>query len=203
MSLFFFFAVLVSAICVFAADHLVTVGDGGMLAFNPTSMTAVQGDTVTFSFLQHNRRSPLPAQNLASTRVSSPSPTALSLANGHSPVDNSSTLLWFFCTQMGHCEKGMVFAVNPTQDKTFQAFLANAQGNGTAGWELGLLSAALPRLRTKPPGGDYCAVALRWNISRSLMQEWEYLTHMMEQRDQWFIHELIQTNEVSSSMMSP
>ncbi|KAK0432742.1 uncharacterized protein EV420DRAFT_1655282 [Desarmillaria tabescens] len=46
-------------------------------------------------------------------------------------VDNSSTPLWFFCAQAGHCEKGMVFAVNPTQDKSFQAFLANAQGNET------------------------------------------------------------------------
>jgi hypothetical protein len=35
---------------VFAADHAVTVGAGGAFAYNPTSVTAVAGDTVTFMF---------------------------------------------------------------------------------------------------------------------------------------------------------
>ncbi|KAK0463861.1 Cupredoxin [Desarmillaria tabescens] len=138
MSLLFFFAVLVSAVCVSAADHLVTVGDGGMLAFNPTSVTAVQGDTVTFSFRAGNHSATQSTFAFPCTKSGIDSgfvPIANSTVFGQwtFTVDNSSTPLWFFCAQTGHCEKGMVFAVNPTQEKTFQAFLANAQGNGTAG----------------------------------------------------------------------
>lgn len=35
---------------VFAGDHGVTVGAGGAFAYNPTSVTAAVGDTVTFMF---------------------------------------------------------------------------------------------------------------------------------------------------------
>lgn len=36
--------------------------------------------------------------------------------------------------QTGHCQKGMVFAINPpaTGDKTFQNYMANAMGSGTS-----------------------------------------------------------------------
>ena len=45
-----------------------------------------------------------------------------------------TTPLWFFCAQTVpavHCTAGMVFAVNPTADKTFEQFQAAAMG-GTA-----------------------------------------------------------------------
>lgn len=38
---------------------------------------------------------------------------------------NDTTPLWFFCAQtnpVNHCQAGMVFAINPTPDKTFDAF---------------------------------------------------------------------------------
>ncbi|KAG7448054.1 uncharacterized protein BT62DRAFT_930136 [Guyanagaster necrorhizus] len=134
---FLLFAVLVSAVFVSAADHLVTVGDGGALAFNPTSVTAVQGDTVTFSFRANNHSatqstfaSPCTKSGIDSGFVPIPANSTL-FGQWSFTVDNGSAPLWFFCAQTGHCEAGMVFAVNPTQEKSFQAFLDNAQGNGT------------------------------------------------------------------------
>ena len=37
-------------------------------------------------------------------------------------VKNASQPLWFYCAHQGHCAAGMVMAVNPTADKTFDAF---------------------------------------------------------------------------------
>ncbi|KAK0239874.1 Cupredoxin [Armillaria nabsnona] len=135
---FILFAVLVSAVFVSAADHVVTVGDGGALAFNPTSVTALEGDTVTFSFRANNHSAtqstfaaPCNKSGIDSGFVPIPANSTL-FGQWTFTVDNTSAPLWFFCAQTNHCEAGMVFAVNPTQEKSFQAFLANAQGNGTA-----------------------------------------------------------------------
>lgn len=52
------------------------------------------------------------------------------------------TLSGMYCRQTGHCGKGMVFAINPTADKSFAAFQQMAmQQNGTA---TGAASAAAP-----------------------------------------------------------
>ncbi|KAK0196850.1 Cupredoxin [Armillaria mellea] len=135
---FILLAVLVSAVFVSAADHLVTVGDGGTLAFNPTSVTALEGDTVTFSFRSKNHSAtqstfaaPCNKSGIDSGFVPIPTNSTL-FGQWAFTVDNGSAPLWFFCAQTGHCEAGMVFAVNPTQEKSFQAFAANAQGNSTA-----------------------------------------------------------------------
>ena len=45
---------------------------------------------------------------------------------------NGTDPAWFYCKTTGHCKAGMAFAVNPTADKTFDAFEAAAQGNGNA-----------------------------------------------------------------------
>ena len=47
-------------------------------------------------------------------------------------VTNASAPLWFFCRQTGHCAKGMVFAVNPTAAKSFEAFQAAANATAAA-----------------------------------------------------------------------
>ena len=55
-------------------------------------------------------------------------PTADSLnytVNGTGPA-------WFYCKTGTHCKSGMVFAVNPTAEKTYDAFKANAQGTGSS-----------------------------------------------------------------------
>ena len=33
---------------------------------------------------------------------------------------------WYYCRQTGHCQLGMVFAVNPNEDQTFDEFLERA-----------------------------------------------------------------------------
>jgi len=47
---------------------------------------------------------------------------------------NEVTPLWFFCEQTGHCEQGMVMAinVNASSPNTFDAFVNNAK-NATSG----------------------------------------------------------------------
>lgn len=73
-------------------------------------------------------------------------PGTTQLASWSFTVDDPSTPLWFFCAQtvpvkyeflfysshgmlpdrrFSHCQTGMVFAVNPTADKTFEAFQVN------------------------------------------------------------------------------
>jgi len=129
-----------------AADHLVLVGDGG-LVFNPTSVTAAVGDNVIFEFR---------AKNHTVTQSSFAQPcNFLQTANGpgvdsgYQPVaagatsfpqwsitvDNATAPLWFYCAQKNpasHCQAGMVFAINPTAEKSFDAFLANAKASGSA-----------------------------------------------------------------------
>lgn len=65
-------------------------------------------------------------------------------------VTNDSVPLWFYCRQTGwatwfvfvhvlalirtvcrHCKQGMVFAVNPTENKTFAAFQAAAESGSS------------------------------------------------------------------------
>ena len=54
---------------VFAADHAVTVGAGGAFAYNPTSVTAVAGDTVTFMFADNSVFSPSAFLFLSNCRI--------------------------------------------------------------------------------------------------------------------------------------
>lgn len=141
-------AVFIAATAGFAsaADHLVLVGDSG-LVFNPTSVTAAVGDNVIFEFR---------AKNHTVTQSSFAQPcTFLQTANGpgvdsgYQPVpagatnfpqwnitiDNATAPLWFYCAQKNpanHCQAGMVFAINPTAEKSFDAFLANAKASGSA-----------------------------------------------------------------------
>lgn len=40
---------------------------------------------------------------------------------------------WWFCAQGTHCSKGMVFAINPTAERTFEMFRAKAVGDASGG----------------------------------------------------------------------
>lgn len=132
-----------------AADILVQVGAGGELAFNPTNVTAQQGDTVSFQFQGKNHSvtqstfaDPCTIQTTPATGVSSGfqpvASGATSLPQFSITIQNSSAPLWFFCAQtnpVNHCNMGMVFSVNanPDSPKSYAAFLASAMsGNGAA-----------------------------------------------------------------------
>ncbi|EGN96194.1 hypothetical protein SERLA73DRAFT_94255 [Serpula lacrymans var. lacrymans S7.3] len=132
------FAVSVAATLVKAAQFNVTVG-GGPLAFNPQSVNANPGDVVLFTFKQANHtatQSTLASpcsmapggfdsgfMPVAATNTGGPFPAAQYVVQNTDPV-------WVYCRQSGHCQKGMVFAINP--GSKFAAFQAAAMGNSTA-----------------------------------------------------------------------
>jgi plastocyanin len=118
-----------------AASHTVTVGNGA-LEFNPSSLTAAMGDTVSFVFYPKNHTVtqstfPVPCQPMANGIDSGFQSVAANAtaAPSFSVTVNQTTPLWFFCRQTGHCEQGMVFAINPTANKTFAAFQATANAS--------------------------------------------------------------------------
>jgi len=122
-----------------AADMQVQVGNGG-LTFNPSSVTANVGDTISFVFYPKNHTVTqssfaAPCQPLASGIDSGFQPVAANATSvpSFSMTVNVTTPLWFFCHQTGHCESGMVFAVNANANKTFDAFQATAKASAADG----------------------------------------------------------------------
>ncbi|KAF8163565.1 Cupredoxin [Crassisporium funariophilum] len=144
MRSFIAIAALLSAVSVNAVDMLVKVGANGGLVFDPTSVTAAVGDTISFQFQGKNHsvtQSTFPAP---CTRQTTPSlgvdsgfmfvpANATSLPQWTFTVNNATTPLWFFCAQtipVSHCQSGMVFAVNAPPSKTFAQFQAAAKASG-------------------------------------------------------------------------
>jgi len=119
------------------ADHPVVVGGVGILQFNPNQVTAVPGDTVTFTFQQENHtatQSTLqnPCQQVQAGFDSGFIPVA---ANDVGPFPTAqftvvdTNPVWVYCRQANHCQQGMVFAINPGSN--FAAFQAAATGTST------------------------------------------------------------------------
>lgn len=151
------FATLVAALLpigsVLATIHTIKVGENDTLTYDPPSVNATVGDQLVFQFV---------ALNHTITQSTFAAPCSnFTFPNGTTGVDsgfqfvaknatdfptftmtvmNTSAPLWFYCRQTGHCEKGMVFAVNPTASKSFEAFQAaamktttNTTSSGTSG----------------------------------------------------------------------
>ncbi|GLB34677.1 hypothetical protein LshimejAT787_0202420 [Lyophyllum shimeji] len=126
-----------------AVDHQVLVGDGGSLAFSPTSLTAASGDTISFQFRAKNHSVTQstfanPCSIMTTPKAGVDSGFQLVEAGATQfptfsiTVDDPTTPLWFFCAQTApanHCQAGMVFAVNAPPDKSFDAFQANAKAS--------------------------------------------------------------------------
>jgi plastocyanin len=134
-------AVLSAAAAVKAATYNVQVGANDSLVFNPTSLANVSnGDIVNFQFVSKNHSvvqstfaAPCTAAGVSSgyQNVSDPS-GASGFPTWSLTVENASAPLWFFCSQVTntstHCKSGMVFAINPTPQKSFDAFQQAAIG---------------------------------------------------------------------------
>jgi len=123
--------------------HTVIVGQNNTLTFTPSSIQAVAGDTIAFTFVSKNH---------SATQSTFTNPCTLApggVNSGFQPISPNSTTaaqwsitldaasvtapLWFFCAQTipkVHCHTGMVFAVNPTANKTFAQFQNNAINSG-------------------------------------------------------------------------
>ncbi|KAK2461812.1 hypothetical protein APHAL10511_006275 [Amanita phalloides] len=126
--------------------HKVIVG-GSSNVYTPSSISAQPNDIVMFEFHQKNH---------TVTRSSFASPCSPLNADGTTgfdsgffPVSASATQfptwnytvqdtqpVWAYCRQVGHCQSGMVFAINANENsaQNFAAFLNNAKssGSGTA-----------------------------------------------------------------------
>ncbi|KDQ59248.1 hypothetical protein JAAARDRAFT_176046 [Jaapia argillacea MUCL 33604] len=138
------FAILASVITLsLAAVFDVSVGAGGLLKFDPETVTAQKGDIVNFVFHPKNHTVTqssfnAPCVPLAGGFNSGFTPVASEgggLPNFPVTVNDSTTPIWVHCEQVGHCGKGMVFAINAPPDPnphSFSAFKALAIAiNGT------------------------------------------------------------------------
>ncbi|KAK7034074.1 hypothetical protein VNI00_012505 [Paramarasmius palmivorus] len=150
-----------------AANYDVTVGAGGNLVFNPEYVQAAVGDTVTFTFNPKNH---------TVTQSTFDEPCKLNpegFNSGFMPVDvgsvdlphvmltvNHTNPMWFYCQQQKpepHCQKGMVFAINPPPEHdphSFAAFKALAMGSGSTP-----SSTAVDNWSTPPPQTWHTATA--------------------------------------------
>jgi len=122
-----------------AETIIVKVGEGGGLTFSPESVTAKQDDIIAFQFISKNHSVTQSSFADPCTRLTTPT---LGIDSDYQPVAANATMipqwsftvvnatapLWFYCKQGAHCKAGMVFAVNPTADKTFEAFKSKATG---------------------------------------------------------------------------
>jgi plastocyanin len=130
-----------------STDHTIIVGGTGVIAFNPSNITAQVGDTITFQFQQKNHTATAssfaaPCRDLFSTSGQA------GFDSGFMPVADGATTfptytvqvndtnpIWAFCRQANHCGQGMVFSANAVESgpKNFGAFQALAeQLNGTS-----------------------------------------------------------------------
>ena len=117
------FAATALAGSAFAADHKVAVGTKtGELVFNPDTITAAEGDTVTFRFWPKNHSIAQAAFNSPCTPLNNgfwsgfvPTTDTQNVANWTFTyeVTNASAPVWFYCTQGKHCQNGMVGVINP------------------------------------------------------------------------------------------
>ncbi|KAF9468642.1 Cupredoxin [Collybia nuda] len=136
-----FFAVAAATLVsvAYAERITVTVGENNGLTYSPESVTAKVGDTIAFRFMSKNHTvtqstfvKPCEAMTAPTAGIDSgfqPVPAgATEFPEWSFTVDDESTPFWFFCNQAPHCSRGMVFAVNPTAEKTFTAFKATAVG---------------------------------------------------------------------------
>ncbi|KAJ3564808.1 hypothetical protein NP233_g8046 [Leucocoprinus birnbaumii] len=155
---------LASALAASAADITVNVGANNGLVFDPPQVTAQPGDQIHFEFQSKNHS--VTQSTFAAPCVKSPT----GIDSGFMFVDPNAadhpvwtmqvadtTPLWFFCAQTNpavHCTAGMVFAVNPTADKSFDQFLATAKSGGSASNSTASPSGSvIPAPSSLPTGG--------------------------------------------------
>ncbi|UNI19259.1 hypothetical protein JDV02_005455 [Purpureocillium takamizusanense] len=127
-----------------AASWDVTVGKGGKLKFDPETVAARTGDTITYHFFSKNHTVTQssfdkPCQLLdkggffsgftptASDSVEAPTTFTITI--------NDTKPVWVYCSQTtgNHCQSGMVHAINaPTMGNTLDAYKEKAKGAPTS-----------------------------------------------------------------------
>jgi len=132
-----------AAATVGATDTLVvTVGKGGELAFSPSVVSAAVGAKLEFHFYPKNH-------SVAQSSFTSPcEPLSGGVFAGFMPVSsssggsttftmtvNSTSPIWLYCPQTGHCQAGMAMVVNQPTDptKSLTVYQTNAKGTSSSG----------------------------------------------------------------------
>ena len=144
-----------------AATHSVSVGGPVGLIFDPPQLQAAVGDTVIFTFRSQNHTvtqsafetpcDPLAGgmdsgfQQNPNNTVNPPPQVAMQVTVG--------TPLWFYCRQNNHCGKGMVFSINPTNDKTHAMFQSLAIQQRGQGGQSAIVGGAPAAPVAAPPAG--------------------------------------------------
>ncbi|EGN95535.1 hypothetical protein SERLA73DRAFT_186596 [Serpula lacrymans var. lacrymans S7.3] len=121
--------------------YTILVGMNSTLTYTPSSVNATVGDIINFQFVAGNHTAtqstfadPCANNTTPMTGVDSGfKPVAANATSlpAYSFTMTNSTPLWFYCRQAGHCQKGMVFAVNPTAQSTFAMFQETAMSSNT------------------------------------------------------------------------
>jgi len=139
-------AILFAATSVVSAVELtVLVGkaDNGSaaLVFTPDHVTAKVGDQIHFQFHAKNHTVTQSSFAQPCTQQRNTVTNELGVDSGFMPVNATATEIpvwtvevkqdtspiWMFCNQVEHCNKGMVFAINPPESgNTFSAYQAKA-----------------------------------------------------------------------------
>ncbi|KAK4686297.1 hypothetical protein P7C73_g3831, partial [Tremellales sp. Uapishka_1] len=124
-----------------AATQTVLVGANGTKTFSPSNITAAVGDVINFQFMGGNHT--VSQSTFADPCTNSGFTSGFMAGSASDPptfsmVVNSTTPLWAFCAQTGHCEAGMLMAINaPDTGNTFAKFQTAATGaaatNSTTG----------------------------------------------------------------------
>ncbi|KAF8891265.1 Cupredoxin [Infundibulicybe gibba] len=136
--------------------HNIMVGANDTLTFMPSSISASPGDVVNFQFQAKNHSvtqstfaSPCQQSGLSSPfEVVSSTPLVFHL------TVNDTNPTWYFCAQTvpaDHCMMGMVFAINPTADKTFDMFQRAAMGTGGSTGNVSSSAGASPSASNASP----------------------------------------------------
>lgn len=127
---------LLSAICaVNAANIVVDVATGGVLAFTNNSITAAVGDTVSFQFEAGNHSVTQSTFSAPCTRSAGGFGSGFHTAANATQFTitiNDTKPIWYYCGQTQpiiHCHQGMVGAINAatTGNATFAAFQSAAK----------------------------------------------------------------------------
>ncbi|KAF8543852.1 hypothetical protein BDD12DRAFT_874076 [Trichophaea hybrida] len=131
--------------------HTVSVGGDAGLIYTPLHISAAVGDTVHFVFYSQNHTVTQstfnkPCIKNAITGVDSGYKPNINNAVVPPPfwdyVVDTTDPTWWYCAHETHCGKGMVFAINPTVEKTYKAFKEAAVAqNGT---DVGYILSGIP-----------------------------------------------------------
>jgi len=129
---------LLSTFAAAQAVHQVNVSDNGLF-FNPQTVTAVEGDIVTFNFIGRNHSVTQSSQDAPCARLQDGFNSGL-LGIGNNTnalpgvwnltIADASQPIWYFCEAVipfSHCTSGMVGAINPPSNDTFNAFQSSAK----------------------------------------------------------------------------